>query len=116
MQNQQINNKQLKNKMCFFGRKTVNTCINLRDEALGNRGSFKYLGITIDNKLTFGEHVNDILKKLAKFNGMMYKAKNYFPKTCLLKMCNSFIKPIISYGILIYGSTTKTRMDKSLKM
>ncbi len=94
----------------------MNTGIGLCDEALENRSSFKYLAVTIDSKLTFHEYVKNILKKLAKFTGVMYKAKNFFSKTCLLKMYNSFIKPIISYGILIYGSTTKTRTDKFLKM
>ena len=66
--------------------------------------SFKYLGVFIDKLLNFDLHIEHIGKKLAKFNGMLFPARKFFSKTFLLQMYNSYVKPMISYGILAYGS------------
>ena len=47
------------------------------------------------------------IKKLARFSGIVYKARLYFSKTILLQFCASYIKSVISYGTLVYDNTYK---------
>ena len=48
-------------------------------------GSFKFLGVIIDSKLTFHEHVNYVISKLSKSRGIFYKL-NYLPENVLLSL------------------------------
>ena len=59
----------------------------------------KFLGITIDSKLSFKEHVNVICKKLSKSVGVLYKLNSFLPNNILKTLYNSLILPYISYGV-----------------
>ena len=76
--------------------------------------SFKYLGVVVDNKLCFKQHIDPVCKKLAKFNGILYEARNVFSRTFLLRFYQVYAKPSISYGILVYGCASKTNLSKPL--
>ena len=79
----------------------------LLGEVLAEIVSFKYLGVFIDKHLNFDLHIEHVGEKLANFNGMLFRARNFFSKTFLSQMYNSYAKPMISYGILAYGSAKK---------
>ena len=76
----------------------------------------KYLGIIIDNKLSFTDHIKRICTKLATFCGIIYKARNLFSKKQLLCFYNSYANSVIQYGILIFGSTAKNHLNEILKL
>ena len=41
-------------------------CISINQEQIANTSELKYLGIIIDNKLTFGPHIDNVIAKVAK--------------------------------------------------
>ena len=47
----------------------------------------KFLGVTIDSKLSWDEHVGVICNRIAKHVGIMFKL-NFIPQTILLKLHN----------------------------
>ena len=65
----------------------------------------KYLGITVDRNLNFKEHIKDLLFKLGKHLGIISKIRHFVSKYVLLKYYNFHVKPVLQYGLLIYGST-----------
>ena len=79
----------------------------LSGEVLEEVNSFKYLGVFIDKHLNFDIHIEYVGKKLAKFNGMLFRARNFFTKTFLLQMYNSYAISMISYAILADGTAKK---------
>ena len=52
-----------------------------------------------------------IANKLRKFNGILYKTRDYFSKRQLLMFYDAYAKSIIEYGILIYGSASKSDLE-----
>ena len=82
------------------------------NEELCYKSSYKYLGLHVDGYLWFRERINYVVKKLKKFCGLIYRARDLFPRNCLIVFYNSFAKSIISYGILLYGSAAKTTFKK----
>ena len=69
----------------------------------------------VDNKLCFKQHIDHVCKKLAKFNGILYNARNVFSRAFLLKFYQVYAKLLISYGILVYGCAS-TNLNKILLM
>ena len=65
----------------------------------------KLLGITIDNNLTFEQHIFNISNKISKSIGIMYKIKNLVPKSVLVTIYYSFVYPYLIYGNEIWGGT-----------
>ena len=77
-----------------------------------NVNKITYLGIIIDHKLNYKSHVEKIVKQMSKFCGVLYKARYYFTKNQLLLFYESYVKSVITYGLIFYGCTTKTNMNE----
>ena len=50
-------------------------------------------------------HIQKIKTKLGRHCGIVSKVRQYVPTSILLKYYPSNIKPIIQYGLLVYGGT-----------
>ena len=75
-----------------------------------NVNKITYLGIITDHKLNYKSHVEKIAKQMSKFCGVLYKARYYFTKNQLLLFYESYAKSVITYGLIVYGCTTKTNL------
>ena len=56
----------------------------------------------LDFKLTFQEHLENMLNKVNKTIGLLRKLQNTLPRPSLLTIYKSFIRPHLDYGNIIY--------------
>ena len=67
-------------------------------------------------KLTKKKNLNmqtvKVCTKIAKFNGVLYRGRSCFSKQALIKFYIAYVIPLISYGLLAYGCTSKSNLDK----
>ena len=89
---------------------TSNICI--RNENLVLVQQAKFLGITIDDKLKFEEHANNVVTKLSRISGIIWKSKDVLPKRTLRMLYLSLGWSQINYGILAWGKGNKTYTKK----
>ena len=61
--------------------------------------SVKYLGVQIDDNLTFKTHINFLYSKLSRTLGVMFKVKHFLPKTYLLLLYNTLFHPHLIHCI-----------------
>ena len=64
--------------------------------------SQKHLGMQLDKKLNFEEHLNKVESKVNKTIGIIRKLQNVLPRSALLTIYKSFIRPHLDYGDIIY--------------
>ena len=83
----------------------LNTSISANDQ-------IKYLGITIDSRLKFEEHIGIVAKKISRSLGVMCKLKNVLPPKALLVLYYSMIHPHVLYSITIWGNTYEKYLKK----
>ncbi|MGK2862648.1 MAG: RNA-directed DNA polymerase [Chitinophagaceae bacterium] len=76
----------------------------------------KYLGVFIDQSLSWNDHVDHVYKKIIKFSSIFYRLRDVLPKHCLKMLYCSFVHPHILYGIEVYANTTKTTLNKLCKL
>ena len=76
----------------------------------------KYLGVHIDEKLTWEHHIESIYKKLLRFVGIFYKLQNILPDWCLRNIYFSFVHSHLLYGIEMYANTKQIHLDKLEKL
>ena len=64
--------------------------------------SHKHLGLTLDSKLTFLNHVNEKIKATTKTVGILRYFRKYLPLNTLDQIYKMFIRPHFDYGDVIY--------------
>ena len=65
----------------------------------------KYLGVLLDDRLTFKNHINSLRDKLKKYTGVFYLLRHNLPKHCLRTLYFTFIFNNLYYCAEIYGNT-----------
>ena len=88
--------------------KTLN--IKIKGEQIEEKEYTKYLGILIDNKLSWNYHIKHANLKISKGIGILTKLRRYLSKNVLRALFYAFVQPHIDYGLLVWGSATPTNL------
>ncbi len=67
--------------------------------------STKFLGIHLDERLSWQNHIAEICKKLAKTLFAINMAKNSLPTVALITLYHALIESQIIYGIAVWGNS-----------
>ena len=65
-------------------------------------GSHKHLGLILDTKLKFNEHIEDKINKCNKIIGSIKKLSLTLPRSSLLTIYKAFVRPHLDYADIIY--------------
>ena len=85
-------------------------------EQIEQKESLRYLGVLIDEKLLFEDHINSVVRKLRRKSGIISKIRHYYPRKVIKLYFSAHISLMIEYGILFYGCTTYSKLDRILKI
>ena len=73
--------------------------------------NYKFLGLYIDNEITWKYHINQVSSKIAKMTGIIGKARYYLPRKSLLTLYNTKVYPYLSYCNITWTSTYPSRLQ-----
>ena len=73
----------------------------INNQVIKRQSSIKFLGILLDENLSWKEHLKLTENKVAKNIGLIYKAKSYLNKDSLLALYFSYIHSYINYAYLV---------------
>ena len=90
--------------------------IRLGDRTINQVKSIKFLGIHIDNRLSFNDHIANLARKLSQTIGIMYKMSSFVPSNILKMIYFSLFYPHLIYGISIWGGCGSTNVGKIAKL
>ena len=74
--------------------------------------AFRFLGITIDQNLTWKNHIDELGKKCSSSIGILYRVKHFLPEMALLNLYNTLFLSHINYGITAWGSACNADKEK----
>ena len=78
--------------------------------------STTFLGLHIDSKLNWKDHISYLCKLLSRNTGVINSLKSIFPKNVLCMLYSTLILPYINYGILAWGNAANVHLDGLLKV
>ena len=78
-----------------------NSLVKIYDSVLNRVNNIKYLGVIIDHKLEWCEHISYVKNAVSKGHGIIFKARTVLDQQRLLTLYNSFVYPYIIYCIEI---------------
>jgi len=85
------------------------------DNKIYNKTSTEFLGMIIDQKLSWHEQIQKIKKKLASQIYIINRAKNFLSKENLKLLYHSLVLPYLTYGITLWGGSYSTYLDVLIK-
>ena len=74
--------------------------------------NYKYLGILIDDKLSWDLQVSKLCSKLSSVCGVLSKVRHYLDRESLMLIYNSLFDSRLRYGILAWGTTSEQKLSK----
>ena len=99
--------------MCFSAKDKVKPDISLKidREIIAEVTSSKFLGVIIDTKLNWKDHMSFVCRKVARGLGIIIKARKVPRNESLKNLCYSFIYPYFIYCNQVWGSACKTNIE-----
>ena len=76
----------------------------------------KYLGIEVDQFLSWDDHISAVTKKISKGIGMLRYAKRYLPLTTIQSMYRSLIEPYFRSCCSVWGVCSTTALNRLQKL
>ena len=73
--------------------------------------SQKHLDVILDFKLTFKEHLNNVLAKVNKAVRLLRKLRNILPMTMLITICKAFIGPHLEYVDVLHDQAFNNSLN-----
>ena len=92
--------------------------ICLRDRNIERTNTIKFLGIRLDDKLTFQNHISYISSKVSRAIGIINRITYLVPFPQLLNLYYTMIYPHFLYGITVWGKSSiggETRLQRLQK-
>ena len=71
----------------------------------------RFLGVIIDEKLTWSNHIQAVKVKMNRYLGIMHKIKRHLPISARLQIYQSFVQSHVNFCSLVWGFTSKTHID-----
>ena len=75
----------------------------------------KHLGLKLDEKLNFKEHVNSAISKVNKGISVLKKLRHTLPRKSLITIYKSFLRPLVDYGDIIYDQLNNESFCEKLE-
>lgn len=94
----------------------TNQAPRIRDMPLTKVSSMKFLGITIDDKLSFHIHCNNVARDVSRGTGILYRLSNSIPDQVAFNLYFSLIYTKMSYGITCWGNANARNINKMKKI
>ena len=86
--------------------------INFFNYKIERKSSIKFLGIILDEHLTWNHHINAVCNKLRSLFHIFYSIRRYLSKDNIKTLYYTLIYSRIKYGLAVYGQAGITKINK----
>ena len=87
------------------------TRIRINDYEIYEVEETKFLGVTIDNKLTWLPHLKLLAKKLRCCSGQLSRIKNFLPTHLFKNLYHTLFESHLSYAISVWGGVSEAKIN-----
>ena len=100
--------------MIFSNKDVVNSNIVFNNALINQVTKTTFLGVIIDNKLSWRHHCQKIHLSISRTLGVLRRVRNMLPREALFSIYNALILPQLQYGILAWGNSSQLNLNKLL--
>ena len=96
----------------YTGSNSPNFTITMGNVLLKRVKSVKYLGVMLDENITWSEQIEYLSTKLSRSAGIFSKLRYYLNKEVLIRVYHALFNSHLQYGILCWGSTNVSNLNR----
>ena len=101
--------------MVFTNKKRPqNVSLNIGGTLINETNETKFLGLILDNKLSWHAHIKHISSKMSKSISILKYLKYVFPINVLKTLYHTLVFPYINYCNIIWGSKACNTASKEI--
>ena len=90
---------------------TQNIDLIMHNTILKPVSSIRFLGVMMNNKLTWDDHKRYLVTKINRTLGILYRSKQVMNTYNLVNMYKTFVEPYFLFCIELWGSSIKSKRD-----
>ena len=79
-------------------------------------GQLRFLGVILDEKLSWKPHISYITNKISKSIGIIRKSSFYLSKSSLRSLYYAMVYPYLHYCNIVWASTYKTNLQRIVRL
>lgn len=97
-----------------FGRASLLPDFNIKIDShvIKRVRSYKYLGLILDENLTFNQHIDHVKKMIRPFIPLMQRRGKQIPAAKRKQLYNAYVQSHVIYMLPIYSLGNKTKLDE----
>ena len=100
------------NYMIFTRKRNLNYReVTISGVNIARKSEARFLGVLMDENLTWSQHVSTVKMKMSRYIGIMYKLKKFLPLESRLQIYHSFVQSHLNYCALVRGFCSKSHVD-----
>ena len=88
--------------------------VKIDNTSINRVSSSKFLGVIIDQNLSWTEHISSIAKITSRNTGVLSKLRSFLPATSLVLLYNSLILPYLNYCNIVWARTSTSKLHSLL--
>ena len=85
--------------------------IKIRETILTKVSTVKFLGVMLDENLTFKDHVNKVTSNISKSVGVMRRLHCQLPANVMIKLYYYLVHSHLTYALLAWGRSGSINVD-----
>ena len=103
-----------KSKLMYFNSKpkTDLAPIMFSNEIIEWVDEFKYLGLVLNSRMSYSNHIERISIKVSQYIGVFYNLNKMLPREILLLLYYAFILPHLTLHIVLWGAAPEAHIGK----
>ena len=93
-----------------------NILVKVEDTCFERTQSFKYLGVTLNQSMSWADHVDAISTKINQRIGLIRRIRDVLPLQVRVTLYNTLILPLFDYGDVIWGDKNNDTIMSELQI
>jgi hypothetical protein len=86
--------------------RTPNITAEYKGHKIDETDITKFLGLHLDSKLTWNNHIDIVCKKLSRFSYALYNLSKRVNKLSVLSAYHAYVTSTLRYGVIFWGNST----------
>ena len=89
----------------------INQNVQIDGTVIERKAETRFLGVIVDEKLSWASHIKAIKMKMSRFIGILHKIKHKIPIKARVQVYHSFVQSHLNFCSLIWGFAAKTHIE-----
>ena len=86
--------------------------IEFLDKKIDKSSSIRFLGLTLDENLSWDQHINELSNKLKSLFHIFYNIRDFLRESDIKTLYYTLVYSRIKYGISLYGQAAQNKIQK----